>query len=464
MKSLSGLERYFYSRSHLQYHSCFFLAIKLNNEVSISLINAALRQTIARFPQLYSNVHEVDGALALKPLKHPILSKDVLQEASFASLNEDSVNSIFQKINFPYHVERPLWKILLLQDRRTLVLCADHVIMDGLSTVAFWRTFLSNLNSPQKQDNSTTVLYRPNGDEAEVPQHPYDLIRYSFVGLLMVAFVRTLVLLTYFGIDTIGKIFSPELTDKDFKFPRYQFPRGLLTSGGEVRNDNCQFNLHIPASKMPQLLSQCKVRTVSLTSLLVAAIAHALARVPPSEIQGTQLKIAIPINTRSFVEKATGLDPHLIEFGNFIKGAEISCDTDLLVNLWQTAVAVGSQLTAQRHDVRSLQLIKLMEFIDVEKFIQTKASAKYPGSTFEITNIGFETFGCGQDDKYWVEDAYFNQPQGFSNFITCSTVTTPVGGLNCCFSYPRDLENELGPVMDALQTTLNSLADGDELS
>ncbi|SCV02186.1 LANO_0F15830g1_1 [Lachancea nothofagi CBS 11611] len=459
MESLSSVEKYFYHRSKLGYHSCFFLAVKLYKAPEDGEICNALKQTISKHPQLYSNVSNENGSLALNPLKQPIHFKDVMKGLAEESLSEDVVNRIFQDINFDYGVEKPLWTILVLKDRRTFIFCTDHVIMDGLSAVAFWKSFMSSLNSSQPLEISDDVVYKPNAQNPRVPQHPYDRLPFSLLGFVLRIFVQFLILLTFVKVNLIGTIFAPSLKDKDFKFKDYQFPQGLLTDQGAIRNDNNQVNLHVSPSKLRTLLQNCKKHKLSLTALLPAIIAHSLTSVPDSKIEGSHMRINVPMNTRTMIERIMAIDSKFTQCGNFVKGGELTCDRSQLGQLWQTAAKFGTQLAAQRYDHSSLQLLRLLDLIDVEEYIKTKIGAKYPSSTFEVTNLGYESFSCGEDDAYIVEDAYFNEPQGLSDIFTCSMVATPFGGLNCWFSYPKTLSEDLGIVIYSIQTTLKALSE-----
>ncbi|SCU85996.1 LAME_0D04016g1_1 [Lachancea meyersii CBS 8951] len=459
MESLSGLEEYYYYRSGLSYHSCFYVAIRLKKSPTNDELEGAIKATISKYPQLYSNAFEEHGTVTLRSLSNQITVLDVLETVDFESMSEDFNNYVFRNQNFPFGVEKPLWKILALKDRRTLVFCTDHLIADGMSTVSFWKSMMTNLNNPAHSGPLDGVVYRPSAQKFEVPQHLYDSIKYSFAGIFLCVCIRFMVLLTYLKVDLLWKVLAPELTDEDLKFKKYHFPQGLLTSAGAIRNDNLQLNLNIPSSKLKLLLKKCKSHKVSLTSLITAVIAHSLQTVPASQVEGSCIKITIPMSTRESLQKITGASPAMMEFGNFIKGGEFFRDLLKLTQLWETAASLNSELVSQKNDDDALQKIKLLSLVDVKKYVLAKVEARYPASTFEVTNLGYQSFDCGEDDKYIVEDAFFNEPQGINDVFTCSTVATPKGGLNCWFSYPKDICADFQPAIEYIQRVLYGLCE-----
>ncbi|SCU86775.1 LAFA_0E02982g1_1 [Lachancea sp. 'fantastica'] len=459
MDSLSGIEEFFYHRSKLAYHSCFYVAVKFNQKPEDSCLKSALEVTISKFPHLYSNAFTNAGNVVLRPLRKSFMLSEVVERVDFEYLDESFNSHVFKTVTFDYGVERPLWKLLVLKDQRTFVLCTDHLIMDGLSTVAFWKSVITGLNNCDTTGAPENgPVFIPSANLSKVQQHPYEKIPYTVLGLLLWAFVRLMVLLEFVKLDIIGKVFVPHLSSKDFKFRNYRFPEGLLNSTGGIRNDNCQLNLHIPSSKMRLLLKNCKSHKVSFTSLLAAVVAHSLQSVSPSQVEGSRIKISVPINAREAVRKVITEAPGSADFGNFIKTGEFTRDLTELVQLWDTAKSLDDEMAYQRKSEVPIQMAKLLNLIDVEKFVQGKVDAPYPGSTFEITNLGYQTFDCGVDDKYVVEDAFFNEPQGISDVFTFSVVSTPANGLNCWISYPRELQTDLQPAIANIQRKLDDLS------
>ncbi|CEP63147.1 N-acetyltransferase LALA0_S07e03444g [Lachancea lanzarotensis] len=459
MDSLSGIEKFHYHRSRLEYHSCFYVAVKLNQAPDNASLRSALEVTISKFPLLYSNAFTNGGNVTLIPLKNTIMLQDVLKPVDFNSLDESFNNYVFNNVAFDYEVDKPLWKILVLKDRRTLVLCTDHLIMDGMSTVAFWKSVIAGLNNSDLLGAPDSgPVFTPKAGLCKVQQHPYDQVPFSVLGLLLWVFVRLMVLLDFANLGLIEKVFIPHLASKDLKFKNYRFPQGLLDSAGGIRNDNCQLNLHISSPKMRLLLKNCKLHKVSFTSLLSAVAAHALQSISSTQVEGSCIKISVPMNARGDVQKILEGTPNSSEFGNFIKSGEFSRDLSKLTELWGTAKSLDEEMASQRYSNLSIQMTKLLNLIDVENFVQGKVNAPYPGSTFEITNLGYQTFDCGADDKYFVEDAFFNEPQGINDVFTFAVVSTPVGGLNCWLSYPKELQTDLQPAIAYMQKILDGLS------
>lgn len=84
------------------------------------------------------------------------------------------------------------------------------------------------------------------------------------------------------------------------------------------------------------------------------------------------------------------------------------------------------------------------------------ANKKFPSSTFEMTNLGFQKFSSLESKKYFVVDAKFNEPQLVASIFTCAVISTPLGGLNCSVSYPKDISTELNVCWAKLKKILDS--------
>ncbi|CUS21350.1 LAQU0S03e00540g1_1 [Lachancea quebecensis] len=459
MKSLSGLEEFFYYRSKQRLHTCFIVAITLNTRPTRGEIFHAIKTVVSKYPQLYSDVVARNGSLVLDPLQSPFSLDDVVEFTALESLDEESSDKIFKEITFIYGTGKPLWKVLVLEDQRTFVLCSDHVILDGLSTTVFWGSFMRSLNASQPDSTSSDeVLFKPSPTIPHVPQHPYSQLPVSVSGLLLRFFVRFLVLMSFLGVDLIGPVFVPSLGTKDFKFLHYRFPEGFLASDGTVRNDNCQLKINVSPNNLRALLRRCKEKKVSLSVFLLAVIAHSLKLVDATHVEGSRIKASVPMNTRPLVQKTMSVKPEAVEVGNFITGATLEYDKTSDDDIWQTAAKFREELLSQKDSQRSIESTKLLELIDVDAFVERKKNAKYPGSTFEVTNLGFQSFDCGEDDRYYVQDSIFNNPQGLGDVISCGCVATPVGGLNCSINFPRVISSDLKAPIEYIKRTLDSLS------
>lgn len=458
MKCLSGLEKFFYSRSKLGLHSCFLVAVQLNQSPSRSEICGAIKATVEECPHLYSDVVTKGELPSLEPINEQILLEQVLEYTDYGLLDEDICNKIFREVEFTYGSGKPLWKVLVLNDRRTLVLCTDHVILDGLSTVAFWKKFLGSLNATASTSLVSEVVFEPSVHNSVVPQHPYDRIPVTFFETMARALVQVLVFLAFLKIDLITTLFVPPLQKQYLKFKNYQFTRDYLAADGSVRNDNRLLKIVIPPQKLQNLLALCKGHNVSLSSLILAIMANSLKHVDSSQFDGTRAKISIPMNTRPFIEKTLLAEPKSIEFGNFIVGGELEYDLSDAGDLWQTAAHFRHDLAVQRNVRGSIMSTRLLDLVEVDHLMSVKASERYPSSTFELTNLGLQSFGCSENDKYFVVDSSFHNPQGLSEVFSCAAVATPVGGLNCSISYPKSLSSDLDPSMKFVKESLINLS------
>lgn len=456
-RKLSSLERFFYDRSRLNLHSCFFLGLQLNQLPSRNQIARALRTTIGKYPQLHQNV-AIDPEDRKPFIKNVgvIEFDDVVEYVEWDRFDEEATNYVFRTYNFPYFVEKPLWKILIHEKESRLLLLLDHALFDGISAVIFWKSFMSSLSSDS--NDGFDVLYRPErGSITQEHAHAYDMLPTSW-GLMAKKVV----------LGTIFKLMPSIITStsgNQFRFLDYSFPHGLLTHKSDddypyqIRNDNCQLNICVEPARLSDLLSACKFHRVSLTSLISAVLAISLRQnVEDGKSTGSKIKIDIPMNTRGACAKLLGSSDCLTSMGNFVAGATIDYDLHGSATIWETAEIIHAQLTNQtKTDVMgTIDNVRLLDAADTTNFIRQKVKATGPAGTFEVTNLGAQEFAVGAEvqGQFCVEDAFFNEPQGLSDIFTCCTISTPQGGLTCSVSYPRDIKSSVEPCLDFLRSYL----------
>lgn len=448
-RQLSNIERYFYNRRKLGLHSCFYLAVKFNRQIDDNHLSYALKETINEFPQLHSNVFNDETFERIEPITVTIHFKDVVSFLEEEELSEDLINKIFKTVKFNYNEHEVLWRLLVLKNRCTFILCVDHVLFDGMSTVKFWEKFIGALNNDEPKDDDK-ILHFHSSIVPNLPPHPYDLIPITFKWILIRWLIRIILALGMFP-------YRQEISDKQFRLPGYSFPSGLFERNCNtqtIRNDNRQVKLHICNNGLTFLLSQCKRHNVSLTSMFVATIIYSLRSNRPASACGTLLKIDLPMNTRVQMERELNLNLAQLDMGNYIKNGELTYDLSQTEGIWNIAKDINEQIDAKKNDFESINMIKLLDFADNEKLIREKTKAKYPGSTFEVTNLGSQSFQSSIDDKFHIVNALFNEPQSISDIFTFSLVSSSVGGLNCCISCPKDIFDELNPTFNYMKEIL----------
>lgn len=462
LRELSSVETFFYSRSNINLHSCFYVGVQLNIIPSKSQLIKALHLTISQFPLLHCNVSITDPITNtdVKPyinsINEPIGFDDVVIYQDWDILGEEENNYIFKTFNFPYHENKPLWKLLIIPKTKQILLLVDHLYADGMSTVNFWMAFIQSLNSDTEITIDSDVVFHSE-HEFQIPAHPYD--KWPIPWLWK---TKRFIVSKLFNWNP-QLIVAPDSNLLHFK--NYTFPKSLLLHSDEedsskkfkVRNDNHQYLLNIPTDQLKQLLSVCKEHSVSLTSYIAALYCISITKVKKDCYDGSHIKIDVPMNTRATIIKTLDIPPKELQFGNYIAGIELLYDLKENKDIWGIATEIQKQLLEHSTTGISdlINNMKLLDVIDPEVLIRSKVTpvpntTKYPGSTFEVTNLGNQDFNSKNDAsaEFWVEDALFNEPQGISDIFTCSTISTPKGGLNFCISYPDDIKDDIGPCME----------------
>ncbi|CAR28330.1 hypothetical protein ZYGR_0R00650 [Zygosaccharomyces rouxii] len=460
-RKLSSLERYFYTRSIINLHSCFYVGIQLNQLPSRTQIQHALKSTIDTFIQLRCNVgiDEEDGKPYLKIIDQSLELKDVVEFVDWAKFDEDKMNYVFQNYAFPYHTEKPLWKVLVIPNERKLVLLMSHVLFDGMAGVIILQEFLKNLNQSMNAiENTISTVYEPGEIQSFTSNHhPYEDWPIGWKAKLLQFLFAQYLKWKPINADMVGP------KSEDFKFNSYFLPHGLLekrsdSTGGlyQVRCDNLQRNIHLTPEELEKVLQLCKDHRVSFSSLLTALFARSLAKFSdPTSYTGSQMKICLPMNTRSACNKYLQNDDYTKQLGNFVAATTLIANTNDNKPLWELAEAFQKTIVqkVQNGIPDAIGECRLLDVIDMQEFFKAKIAATKPSDTFEVSNLGFQPFN-DVEGPFKVTDAFFNQPQGISANFFCSVISTG-GGLNCHLTIPRDLERDLAPCIQYVDDWLH---------
>ncbi|GAV54741.1 hypothetical protein ZYGR_0AS00630 [Zygosaccharomyces rouxii] len=461
-RKLSSLERYFYTRSIINLHSCFYVGIQLNQLPSSAQLQQAIRSTIDTFIQLCCNVgiDEEDGKPYLRIIDGSLEFKDVVEFVDWARLDEGKINYVFHNYAFHYHTEKPLWKMLVIPSERKIVLIMSHVLFDGMAGVIIWQEFLKNLNkSTDAVERHTGIIYEPSEFQGFTSDHhPYEdwpiswknkLSRFLFSQYLKWKPIRP---------DMVG----PD--SQDFKFKSYSLPHGLLeknldSTGGlyQVRCDSVQWNIHLIPQELQKVLQLCKDHKVSFSSLLTALFAQSLIKsANPSSYTGHQLKICLPMNTRLACNSKLQDDDYTRQLGNFVAATTLTTDTSNGKPLWELAEAFQKEIVqkVQNEIQDAINECRLLDAVDMRELFEAKIAAVKPSDTFEVSNLGYQSF-TDFEGPFKVTDGFFNQPQGISSNFFCSIISTD-GGLNCHVTIPRDLKEDVTPCLRYVEDWLHA--------
>lgn len=458
-RKLSSLEKYHFNRSRLKLHSCFYVGIQLNELPDRRSICQALRAGISTYPQLHQNIatDPADDEPYIKNIDRVLNFDDVAEYVS-DSYTEDTINKLFRTRNFPYFIEQPLWKLLVLENENKLLLLLDHVLFDGMSAVAFWKSFMKYLGDEVEMTDED-VWVPTSQQKVQEECHVYEKWPTTWSSRFKASLVGLLFKLRPSAVIAVGK--------SQFHFKDYSFPSGLLVerdpslqSSYEVRNDNCQRTIHVEASLLQELLSSCRRNGVSLTSFLAALLALSMKKCINTKLyDGSFVKIDVPMNTRKACAEVLNISESSMTMGNFVAPTELQYDLHSSAGIWEVAQLFTKSLKRQATTdvISTINNVKLLDVADTSRFIQEKVKAKGPSGTFEVTNLGAQDFGDIESSKqYVVENAFFNEPQSISDIFTCSTISTPLGGLTCSLSYPLSIKDSLDPCLDYINEYLEN--------
>ncbi|AQZ13562.1 SLI1 (YGR212W) [Zygosaccharomyces parabailii] len=452
IRKLSSLEKFFYSRSVLRLHSCFYVGIQLDHLPEKSQLQEALKRTITEYTKLHSNVaiDDKDSEEFIKIIDRSFEFDDVVEYVPWKQFDQDKINYVFQNYGFSYNTEKPLWKILVLPHEQKLILLMSHVLFDGMAGVLIWKELLKNLNRiPSTIGTNSDEVYSPlESQHFDEDHHPYDDWPSTWTNALTRFFIGQ-----YLKWQPLVKVV--ELNSDQFQFTNYSYPDGLIRNGKnsvtgcyEIRNDNLQWNLHLETQELQNILALCKKNQVSLTSMLVALLSLSITEcADPQRYTGFQLKIDVPINTRLACNKILHDDQYTNKLGNFVANTALTQSVKEKQDIWQLAkkfqAAIAQKSQAEIHD--AINECKLLDLLNIEQFLRAKIAAGKPASTFEVSNLGYQSFD-DIEGPFQVKDAFFNQPQGIGSIFFCSVISTK-GGFNCNITYPKDLEADLKPCL-----------------
>lgn len=462
---LSAIEDYFFHRSKLNLHSCFYVGIKLNELPDKRHLVTALKYTVAQHERLACNVlyDELKREGFLQSIVEPLKFSDLVEYYhNWDQLGEAEINHIFQMYSFPYNEQNPLWKILIIPNQNQMLLLTDHVLMDGISAVHVWETFMEGLRKQQPVEIDETIysplLSSSHEEILSAPLYGNWPIPWNW------HIVRQLASRLYYWLPQTVVSNNKNL----IQFANYSFPKDLLDNEPanechvyKVKNTNHQREFQLSPTRLKNVLQECKVNNTSLTSFLSALMCISFEKIAAHDYTGSYLKIELPMNIRNSSEQvlSTPLNDKLA-VGNYIAAIELNHKLHQNREIWDIASQIQKTIKSSSKDkiIDKVNEVKLLEVVSSQQYLIDKISLNNgPSSTFEVTNLGFQTFksGCNTSLPFHIIDARFNEPQGISSIFTLSVISTPASGLHCCISYPNTLAKELEPHWQYMKEYLN---------
>ena len=325
---LSAIEGYFFHRSKLNLHSCFYVGVKLNKLPDTRHLITALKYTLTQHERLTCNVFydESENEYFLQNIDKPFKFGDIVEyHHNWNHLTEVEINYIFQNYNFSYSEHKPLWKLLIIPNQNQMLLLTDHVLMDGISAVHVWETFMEGLQEQQLRENETVyspVLSPLNEEFILAPVYGDWPIPWNW------HVIRQLASRLYYWFPQIIVSNNKSL----IQFANYTFPKDLLEDNPineshtyKVKNTNCHWEFQLSPAHLKTILQECKIHNTSLTSLLGALVCKSFEETAVHDYTGSFLKIELPMNTRSSCKQILKLPSNdELAVGNLIAAIELS--------------------------------------------------------------------------------------------------------------------------------------------
>ncbi|CCF56707.1 hypothetical protein KAFR_0B04110 [Kazachstania africana CBS 2517] len=468
VRQLAPIEKYFYHRSDLGLHTCFYLGVELSKIPSKDKFIQALKKTIAELPLFHCNIDKGSGNsdLHAKNVQGVINFADVVEfrnDIQFLSTKE--INDIFQNYDFNYGKESFLWKILVIPSQNQLLLLLDHALYDGNSGVKFWEVFMTSLREAKcnvEEQEDECIFKGDKSTDFVLEPHPYD----KWPGTWSWAVKKVLAKMLF---SASPKMIT-KIDSKFMQFKDYPFVDKLLEKPPkngrkyQVNNDNLQWQFRLTPESLKKMLESCKKNRVSLTSYLVALFIMSLREINENKLcGGPSVNVSIPMNTRMKCKERLNLRDEEVQVGNFVTGLDFKTKMEKQEETTILNVASKVQEFITNETLNNIgdkiNAMNLLNVVNQRRFLEETLNSinEGPGSVFEVTNLGFKDFdrNCDTQLNFYIKDSFFNVPKGIYSVFTCAIISTPLGGLNCTVSFPKELADTLDKPFSYVKNKLN---------
>ena len=428
----------------------YTVRLKLDDTLLCSIFCATISRLLHRHPSLCCYV---EGEDTLEPRFRRLITievKDVIQ-----ILNLEKRESLAQKLQELHDQQwpmegKPLWKLVVMREPQIasdtsigsklhIAFVYHHVIGDGLSGAAFHRSLLRELESIEKTSQDLQEI--PKAIETPVSISLIDPIeKLSVLPLSWLFLIKQVV--------------------------REYAPRWLIGAPSSVwaglpveTLDKCPFRsrvriVAIQADELKSLLEESKKHSVTLTSLLTAALVSALADALPGAPRFLGM-------TPYTLRRVTGTS--MDEMVNQTSSFETSYLADLLdrirkasnrkervESLWNTASYFHVQMQGELARCPRDNLVGLLPYVsDYVKYYQKKI-CKEREVSWELSNLGvFRTIQESLPESWRLENMIITQgahPVGPAFAVNCISVQG--GPLTIAITWQDSVVHE--DIIDAL--------------
>lgn len=440
MRELFVLERYYWESSNNRLQQGFVLSITLNKPIPDDVLTEAIRLTGLDYPWIFQNikVKDAQGPDRIEPIKKRLVTEDLIKH-----VDNDEPNHILETLRLETTDDNCAWVVLVKENRFTLFL--NHTFFDGMSAYNLWSSIIKYANQGVRSTDG--LIYDGNGQNI-LSRHAYEEVEMKLMDKISAKIAPYWI---QYVAPSIAKIFPSHL----FSIPGFNLQEVLLDKNGNIRQDQKRLKWTIPPTQLKEILAEVRARNLTLTVWICAKLAYQLTKIK-SSTKGSTIKLAIPMSMRPFLIEKLGKDPKDIATGNYVSAAYCTLSLDKYGSeLWTIANEINKSLQKAKEDpVANINYVKLLDEVDLTKFIKEKYKTTSSPCTLELSNLGMLD-PSSPDDEYQLLDAEFQQPMLTSSILCCSSISTRLGGLTVNFSYPIELDKIITPAFEELVNPRN---------
>ncbi|GAM44118.1 hypothetical protein TCE0_060r19481 [Talaromyces pinophilus] len=324
--------------------------------------------------------------------------------------------------------ELPFWRLLILREKSTVItdnqsrfiviFVVHHAIGDGLSGMAFHRSFFSALTKPREVEVSREA-------------YPY-LVTPSQKDLIPgLEALHPLPISVSFILSTVWRELMPRCSGTVWTAEN-------ITENPDMRQSRYK-SFSLSGSKTSTLVNIARGKNTTITGAIEAILAYTVFNLLPKNY--TILKVAGPISLRPILPKDQVSDDSIGTWSNsYVQehNRPSSDSTDKrYVYIWNEAVKVRATIKGElAKDGKNIRT-GLLKFVgDSHKFFQ-KNIGKPRGESIELSNLGiFSTPKAAESSDWKVSKVLFSQAGNVvGSPLEVMMATGPDGRLNIGFSW-----------------------------
>ncbi|KAL8845431.1 MAG: hypothetical protein Q9176_000067 [Flavoplaca citrina] len=461
LRPLGMLEKLYPAREILGVYNSVIVTATYHVSVKFedTTLRAAIPGLLRQHPPLCCYV--VDGHTAepkFGRLQH-VNARDVLQTLQFQQ-GEHLARKLQELHDQPWsRGPKPLWKLVLMREPQSMSDCSadsvlhialvyHHVIGDGLSGIAFHQSLLRELQAMEQKGQN--------------PQHTPELISTP----TSIKLTEPIEQLTSFPLSWmfLMKKILEEYAPRWLIGHPTTFWAGLPTKSLDELPYRTRIRIvTIQPEKVTCLIKASREHAVSLTSLLTAAIASALAiKVPAASsflgLTPYTLRRVTGISMDEMVNQSTGFET-TYPMGILDNIRKSSSPAERLASLWATACYFHQQMQSELGKCPKDNLVGLLPYVIDSVSFYRKKFGKAREASWEISNLGLCKPSPGPPSKTWTLDsmAFTQGAQPLGSAFTVNGVSVQEKSLTLAITWQDRVVDE--DIIDAVAHGFTDLPD-----